>query len=202
MFDLATRTQPILTAADLVAVPFDLRLCVPANAGAAAAYPWTDVLRADGSFVGQIEMLASYSLALEDTLQTAIILSLFTDGRAGPDDALPYRDTDRRGWVGDEYMADGFDDRADDWGSKLWLLYFGKVTQPKLERARFAADQALQWLVRDGIASRIEVQTSWVGDRADRLAVRPTIYQAERTQPVYDVLWGTSITRNIQGVLQ
>lgn len=199
MFDLATRPQPVQTAAALVAAPFDWRLCVPTSA---SAYPYTDVLQPSGVFVPGIDMLASYSLALEDTLQTAIILSLFSDRRAGPDDTLPMHDTERRGWVGDEYMASDFDDRLDAWGSKLWLVYFGKVTQPKLEAARFAADEALQWLVRDGIASRIVVQSSWEGERADRLAVRPTIYQAERSQPVYDVLWGTSIRRSTEGALQ
>lgn len=202
MFDLATRPQPVQTAAALVAAPFDWRLCAPSDSGAPSAYPYTDVLQPDGSFVPGIDMLASYSLELEDTLQTAIILSLFSDRRAGPDDTLPLHDTERRGWVGDEYMADDFDDRLDAWGSKLWLVYFGKVTAAKLGAARFAAEQSLQWLIRDGIASRIVVQSSWEGARADRLAVRPTIYQAERSQPVYDVLWGTSIRRSTEGALQ
>lgn len=195
MFDLATRPQPVQTAAALVAAPFDWRLCAPSNAGALNAYPYTDVLQPGGVFAPGVDMLASYALELEDTLQTAIILSLFSDRRAGPDDALPLHDTERRGWVGDEYMVGDFDARADAWGSKLWLVYYGKVTEAKLEAARFAATEALQWLVRDGIASRIVVQASWEGERADRLAVRPTIYQAERGQAVYDVLWGTSIQR-------
>jgi phage gp46-like protein len=89
-------------------------------------------------------------------------------------------------------MGSGFNRGSDAWGSGLWLVYIGKVTGDVLEHARFAAQESLDWLVRDGIASRVTVTAQWVGDR---LAVRPSIYQPERVQPVYDVLWGTSVSR-------
>lgn len=176
MFDLATVPQPNrVNAAVLVGVPFDWRLTAPVLAGDA-------------------EVLDTYALQLEDTLNTAVILSLFTDRRAGRDDQLPHNVTDRRGWVGDEFMGSGFDARGDEWGSGLWLLT-GKATADVLEHARFAVREALAWLVRDGIASRIDVAAEWVGERGDRLAVRPTIYKADQVRPVYDVLWGTSVRK-------
>ena len=193
MFDLATRMQPIQSVNDLVGVPFDLRLCAPT---APSSCTYTEIVTPTGEFAQAAELLASYSCQLEDTLQTAIIISLFTDRRADADDALPLNETARRGWLGDEYMAAGFEvGEVDAWGSKLWLLYYGKVQQDKLPRARFAAQEALAWMIRNGLASRIEVQALWVGQRADRLAIRPTIFQEENTQPIYDVLWGTSIRR-------
>ena len=134
-------------------------------------------------------------MALEDTLNTAIILSLFTDRRAGRDDRLPLNDTDRRGWLGDEFMGS---DQADAWGSALWIWAVGKTTDQTLEGARFAAEESLAWLIRDGIAERVEVTASWVGERRDRLAVRPVIYKPGQVAPVYDVLWGTSIRRFAQ----
>ena len=197
MFDLATRPQPnAADAASVFGVPFDWRLVAP---GPATDYPWQDFAQASGVPAAYTDVLAMYSVALEDTLQTAIILSLFSDARAGRDDALPLHETDRRGWLGDEFATDDFDNRPDELGSRLWLCYFGKAADDVLEKARFAAQEALDWLVRDGIASRVLVTAQWAGERGDRLAVRPTVYQADRTAPVYDVLWGTSIRKLAAG---
>ncbi|MBY0234146.1 MAG: phage GP46 family protein [Burkholderiaceae bacterium] len=193
MFDLATRPQPATTSAAAVfGVPFDLRLVLPTEP---RAFPFTDFQSPTGSPQPGVEQLAAYSVSLEDTLSTAIILSLFTDKRAGRDDALPLNVKDRRGWVGDEFMSGGQDDQ---WGSTLWLCMAGKAADTLLEQARFAAQEALAWLIRDGIAERIDVTTAWVGERRDRLAVRPVIYRPGEVLPVYDVLWGTSIRRGVQ----
>lgn len=194
MFDLATRPQPASSnAAAVFGVPFDLRLTAPL---APADYPWSDYSGPSGAPTLHVDVLASYALELEDSLQTAIILSLFTDRRAQADDALPLNQTHRRGWVGEEFVAADFDARQDAWGSLLWLVYVGKASGDVLERARFAAQESLAWMVRDGIASRVTVAAEWVGERKDRLAIRPTIYQGSQSQPIYDVLWGTSITRS------
>lgn len=191
MFDLAIRPQPFATSASAVfGVPFDLRLVQPTPP---RALPWTDYLSTTGAPQAQTELLQVYSLELESSLSTAVILSLFTDRRASRDDVLPLGQVDRRGWIGDELLADGQD--ADAWGSALWLCLTGKADAATLERARFAAQESLAWLLRDGIASRIDVTTEWVGERRDRLAVRPVIYQGDQAEPVYDVLWGTSIQR-------
>lgn len=191
MFDLAIRPQPNATSAAAVfGVPFDLRLVRPT---APRPLPWTDYLSPTGAPQPQTEVLQVYSLELEDSLSTAVILSLFTDRRATRDDTLPLGQVDRRGWIGDELLANGQDEDA--WGSALWLCMTGKADSATLERARFAAQESLAWLLRDGVASRVDVTTEWVGERADRLAVRPVIYQGGQVEPVYDVLWGTSIRR-------
>jgi len=190
MFDVATRSQPAgIRPAALLSVPFDWRLAAPVPA---AAYPWTDYTGASGTPQMYADVLATYSLELEDTLQTAVIISLFTDRRAGRDDKLPLNQTDRRGWVGNEFMSDTFDARVDEWGSGLWLCYTTKTTGEVLERARFETKEALAWMVRGGIASRIEAGAEWVDNQ---LAVRPAIYKPGQLQPVYDVLWGTSLMR-------
>lgn len=192
MFDLATRPQPALTASAVLSVPFDWRLTAPTPP---AALPYTDYSDPAAGPTPSTEVLATYALELEDTLQTAVVLSLFTDRRAGRDDVLPWNQTDRRGWVGDEFVGTGFDAGSDEWGSALWLLYIGKASGDVLPRAQLAATEALAWMVRDGIASRVDVTALWTGARGDRLAVRPTIYKPDQVQPVYDVLWGTSIRR-------
>lgn len=195
MFDLATRPQP--SSADPAAVfgvPFDWRLTKPS---APSDYPYTDFLSPTGAPVPGIDVLATYALELEDSLATAVILSLFTDGRAGPDDALPWGQRNRRGWVGDEFASsgDGFGLGGDAWGSGLWLLYASKVLPNVLERARFAAQESLAWLVRDGVVDRVVVTAEWAGPRQDRLAVRPQLFKPDQVSPIYDVLWGTSLQR-------
>ena len=192
MFDLATQPQSAPASGGALALPFDWRLTAPAGL---ANYPYTDFAAASGIPQVSGEILATYTLALEDGLQTAVILSLFTDSRADRDAVLPLNQTDRRGWVGDEFMSDAQAARQDAWGSALWLVYISKVTPDVLERARFAAQEALAWLVRDGIASRVVVTAQWAGPALDRLALRCAIYKPDQLQPVYDVLWGTTLRR-------
>ena len=75
MFDVATRPQPNSTNAGAVfGVPFDWRLSQPA---APAAFPWTNFGSPTGAPEKFTDVLATYALHLEDTLQTAIIISLF-----------------------------------------------------------------------------------------------------------------------------
>lgn len=142
------------------------------------------------------EVLAVHALALEDTLQTAILISLFTDRRAGADDTLPLNVQQRRGWVGDEFVSPG-----DAWGSLLWLAHSGKQLDQVAEQARFWAAESLAWMVRDGVASRVDVTVAWVvttSGTAERLALRPQMYQPDTASPVYDVVWGTTIARGLQ----
>lgn len=199
MFDIATRSpSPGASATMLVGVPFDWRLAV---AGGVRAWPGMDY--GDGSAAPAAldpELLTMYAMELEDSLATAVVISVFSDRRAGVDDALPLNVTDRRGWVGEAFVSQvATGDDTDAWGSLLWLLLVSKATVDVLERARFAAEESLRWMVRDGIADRVVVTAEWVGPRADRLAVRPTIYKPGQTSPVYDVLWGTSLRRWAEG---
>lgn len=193
MFDLATRPQRLDDVSAALSVPFDWQLTAPA---AATSYPFTDY--SSGAPAPGVEVLQTFALQLEDTLSSAVIISLFTDRRAGPDDRLPYGQTDRRGWVGDEFMGAGFDQQRTGWGSLLWLYYSTKTVAEVLEASRFTARESLAWMVDAEIASRIKVEALWAGPREDRLALRVTIYQADQLQPVYDVLWGTSFLRGGQ----
>lgn len=172
-------------------VPFDWRLATPT---AAHPLPWQDYSAPTGQVGHCTDMLAVYALTCEPTLATAVIISLFTDARASTDDRLPWGSSDRKGWLGSYYLRDGFESRAEEWGNKLWLLYISKNTESVLEMARFTVQESLQWLVRDGLASRVQVVAEWVDDV---LAVRPIIWQADDASPVYDVLWATSIRRGM-----
>lgn len=126
-------------------------------------------------------------LLTDDGLDTAILISLFTDARARPDDAIPNGD-DPRGWWGDAFAAAG-----DETGSRLWLLSREKQTAQTLERARTYARESLSWLIADGVATSVEItveaQKTGSGTN-DRLAIgveitRPTGPARSR----YDYIW-------------
>jgi phage gp46-like protein len=96
------------------------------------------------------------ALAENEGLETAVILSLFTDRRADPGDPLPDGETDPRGWWGDiEPLAPGY--RL---GSRLWLLSREKQLPEVLARAKLYAEEALAWLVESGEATRVAVEAS------------------------------------------
>jgi phage gp46-like protein len=93
----------------------------------------------------------------DDGLQTAVVISLFTDRRAEPDDELPSGD-DRRGWWGDTFA----EIEGDKIGSRLWLLSREKQLASVLNRAREYSLEALQWLIDDGVASSINIEAEIV----------------------------------------
>jgi phage gp46-like protein len=99
-------------------------------------------------------VLSGPMLQTGNDLETAVLISLFTDRVIGPDDVVPDGSNDPRGWWGD----DGQDYPI---GSRLWLLSRAKQTQETLATARDYITEALQWLIDDGIASTIDVQTEW-----------------------------------------
>lgn len=88
-------------------------------------------------------------------LETACLVSLFTDKRASPDFTPTDGTADRRGWWADPYNAQPL-------GSNLWQLERAHKTRDTLGLAqRYAAD-ALQWLVTDGVAQAVVVDTQWL----------------------------------------
>jgi len=132
-------------------------------------------------------------------LQTSVLLSLFTDARAETDDPLPsnIRSQDRgqvppgtlRGCWTDNYPTV----EGDRIGSKLWLLRREKQTQETLNRAKQYANEALAWIVEDGIASNVTVTAEWVrmgllGFRAE--ITRPNGQESYRFDYLWDLLKG------------
>lgn len=93
-------------------------------------------------------------LVNEDGLETAVLISVFTDARAADDDPLPDAlHGDKRGWWGDKTL----NDPNDQTGSKLWLLNRSKVTNQVMRKAKRHIENALEWMKDDGIAVKIEV---------------------------------------------
>ncbi|WP_228111732.1 phage GP46 family protein [Zoogloea sp. 1C4] len=160
-------SQTVLLLADGVAVPG------PGDDEAQGLAPAPLLPRGDVRTVFQGGEAADYAiesmlLATDEGLTTAVILSLFTDARARMDDPLPHGDTDRRGYWGDAWPAYP----GESMGSRLWLVWPAKQTRENLVRAREYAQEALQWLVTDGIASTVDVQATNPRDGVLALSVR------------------------------
>ncbi len=126
-------------------------------------------------------------LAVERGLHTAVILSLFSDRRAGADDLLPLNVTDRRGWCGDEFGGL----QSDEWGSHLWLGYYTKRTDDWLDFMRFAAEEALAHLVKRGLVDHVVVQTAWLSD--ERMGLTVSLYESTDANPVYRAIWNITV---------
>ena len=93
-------------------------------------------------------------------LETAVLVSLFTDAQADPGDAVA-NEIDPRGWWADTYSAQEDPTLSripnDRTGSKLWQVFNMPRSQPTLN---WMADQirvALNWMLVDGVASVVEV---------------------------------------------
>ncbi len=133
-------------------------------------------------------------LALDPTLQTAILISLLTDRVADPDDALPPGTTDRRGWWGDAYLPTLPDGSPDHWGSKLWLRRRCTATPQNASLIQEDIEEALAWMTATGVATEVDVSTAWAS--AIGLNVSVTITQSKRGQPVvsrFTALWNASL---------
>jgi phage gp46-like protein len=97
--------------------------------------------------------LQGAALASGNDLSTAVLISLFTDRLANPDDIIPDGTDDPRGWwgnAGQEALI----------GSRLWLLARSKLTEEIASRARDYAAEALRWLQDDDVVADIEITTA------------------------------------------
>lgn len=79
-----------------------------------------------------------------NALDAAILVSIFSDRRATPDQAPMARQ--RRGWVGD------LETPEDPIGSHLWLLDQERITATTAAQAADYAERSLAWMVEDAIA--------------------------------------------------
>ena len=130
----------------------------------------------------------------DDGLETAVIISLFTDRRARDDDELPDpNNPDKRGWWGD-LVSEVEDDQI---GSRLWLLERSKTMPDILVKAKEYAEEALQWMILDNVAKKIEVEVERQGTPGnDRLALLVKIHQTSglETALKFNTKWEAQIS--------
>ncbi len=115
----------------------------------------------------------SLPIASHSPLVRAVIISLFTWRRANTDDTLPDTSGNLMGWWGDTF-ATVANDRI---GSRLWLLIRAKLTDETVSLAKTYAQEALEWLVQDGVAARVDVEAERVG--VDSLGIVCRVYKED-----------------------
>jgi len=132
--------------------------------------------------------MAGRGLATGNELETAILISLFTDGQADPGDIV--FDADPRGVWFDAYSA--LEDPAlpvianDRIGSKLWQVFNMPRAQSTLNWMRDEILRCLNWMKIDGVASSIEVFPRFTGSGGVGAQI---IVTANGTPTKYDYAW-------------
>jgi phage gp46-like protein len=121
-------------------------------------------------------------LAPDDGLETAVIISIFSDRRITDED-LPDLETNKRGWWADAVSAIP----NDQIGSRLWLLEREKRTTETLRRSEEYIDEGLAWMLEDGVAESIEVSSSY--DSFGQLISLVEILRPAQSVQRYQVLW-------------
>lgn len=97
--------------------------------------------------------LSGNQIASVETMETAIIVSIFTDGRA---DASQVPDPlSRRGWIGD-----AISEVRRKIGSTLWLYSQARMTSKTVAAIKDAANEALRWFIDDEKADDITVSVT------------------------------------------
>src|SRR5579859_1817812 len=96
-------------------------------------------------------------LAIDDGLDTAVAISLWSDRLANADDEIPDGSADRRGWWGDAYLPVLSTGQPDRIGSRLWLLARALQTLETQQHAQAYVREALQWMVDDGVVASVTV---------------------------------------------
>lgn len=112
------------------------------------------------------------ALTSGNDLETAVLISLFTDRVAEATDIPPDGGDDRRGWWGDE-------DEDVPIGSRLWLLDRSRLTPAVANTARIYIEEALRWLVDDEVATSVKALTAISG--ASQLNSIVTITRSDGT---------------------
>ncbi len=99
-------------------------------------------------------------LETDSGIESACVISLFTDQRASESD-LEFDDGldkgDLRGWWADQFAAT----EGDVVGSKLWQIMRLPSRPEVLERAQVFTEGALRWMLDDGIFSAIAVEVTF-----------------------------------------
>jgi phage gp46-like protein len=89
--------------------------------------------------------IGALGITEDDSLTTAVIVSLFTDKRD-----TTINSDDARGWW------------ADDIGSLRWTLSRSKQTDEILQKLIKYDTQALQWLIDERLVSSVNITAQWI----------------------------------------
>jgi len=132
--------------------------------------------------LGQGDLFVAAGIQQGNELETAIAISLLTWRRASPDDEAPDK-SNLAGFWGDTYP----DVARDLIGSRLWLLSGKKINDENLALAVDLMNEALKWLLDDGVAESVEPTASRGDD--DQLQVGVWVKRPTDLAPRYVAVW-------------
>ena len=112
------------------------------------------------------------ALLLDESLTTAIIISLFTDARVD----------NQRGWWGNDFGTS-------EMGSRLWTLARSKQIAEVLDDVQAYAEQALQWLKEDNHAQAIDVSATNPEQSILLLTIVVTLPDGQIEQRTFSAVW-------------
>lgn len=120
-------------------------------------------------------------------LITAFMMSVFCEVR---DDSIEVPQQ-RGGWAGNQLQPiEGYQQ-----GSLIWTLYQSNTASDVSTQAQQFISDGLQWLIDDGIAKDIEVETNIVAN--DKMEVKITATRNDDTQDVaFFDLWLNTVNNN------
>lgn len=138
-------------------------------------------------------ILQNGDIATDAGLETAVIISLFSDRRAPDADVFATPQDDPRGWWGDTVP----NMEGDYIGSRLWLLGREKNDLTVSARAEEWAREALQWMIEDRVVSGVTVEASQPGGGVLLIEIKIDRPGKERTTFKYDLNWAAQEARRV-----
>lgn len=104
-------------------------------------------------------------------LRTAIIISLFSDGRSLESDIIP----NSRGWAGDSIKLQD----ETNIGSRLWLLFQRKTTDDLLPEIEGFVIDSLQWLLNRNIAEEVIVDAQFLSKPLGVVTIHIQVFEKQ-----------------------
>lgn len=126
--------------------------------------------------------LENGDLKADNGLETAVSISLFTDGRV-TEEELPVLETNKRGWWGDMFPEVD----QDTIGSRLWTLDRSKVNTETLRRSEELCKESLDWMIEDGLADAIIINSEY--NESKQLIINIEITRPDEDTERFSVLW-------------
>ncbi len=129
-------------------------------------------------------VMAGPDLQSGSDLESAILVSLFTDQRASDDYAAPPPSpTDKRGWWGDTYL--GFQ-----LGSRFWQRTRLAKTASTLVLIQKDAQDALGWLITLGAVASFDITAQWLNRTMIGLRIVAHMPNGDALNFRYAWIWG------------
>lgn len=137
---------------------------------------------------GRWQTTSTGALAVDQSLESVVLVALFTDREADEAELRAAGLDQQQGWWAEADTVR--DPQRPRMGSKLWLLSREMTTLATLRRAEAYAREALVWLIDFGIAETINVNAS--RPRPGVLGLEITITRPNKLLPPYKRLWEMS----------